>query len=532
MLERLHEKCISGGLLSRLAVSFLLGGLAALAMPPLYLLPLLFPSLIGLYWLVQSAQRPRTAFALGWVYGTGYFVTGLYWIGNAFMVNADKHALMAIPAVVGLSVFLALSIACVCWCQRIFFRRDRPGFGGVMAFAALWAFFEWVRLWAFTGFPWNLLGSAWTFSDAMVQSVAYIGTFGLSLLTVFVFCSPAVLGEARVSAAHWGRWRAPILFVGIVGLLWVGGAWRLSENQTAYEPGITLRLVQPNIPQAMKWKKDLKNGHVMRQLDMSLNGSSGLSGSSGQPPTHVIWAETAVPFVLAHDTSILGALARAAPEDGVLITGIVRSNLAQGNTEKPKFWNSLVAVNATADIVSHYDKVHLVPFGEYMPLEDILPFEKLTAGAGSFTQGVSRQLTEVPGLPPFSPLICYEVIFPGEVSADNGRPGWLLNLTNDAWYGISTGPYQHFEATRLRAVEEALPVVRVANTGISGVIDAYGRVVSSLPLDSAGVLDAALPSPGAVTPYARYGNSLPLMICVISFAAGILMIRRKLASSD
>lgn len=497
-------------------------------MPPIYAFPVLFPSLIGLYWLVQSSVRPRAAFGIGWTFGTGFFVVGLYWIGNAFMVNAARHALLAIPSVIGLAGFLGLFIACVCWCQRHLVRQASAGVGGVMVFAALWVFFEWLRSWVFTGFPWNLMGSMWAFSDTMIQSAAYIGTYGLSLITIFLFCLPAVLAEAPLHDRK-ARRRPLYLLVGVVAVMWAGGSVRLSESNTAFVPDVRLRLVQPNIPQALKWKKELKSRHVLRQLDMSVNGAAAQSEQPAPAPTHVIWAETAVPYVLSPDSTLLDALARAAPQDGALITGVVRSDISGDNFGKPSFWNSLLVLGAKGDVISTYDKVHLVPFGEYMPLQGILPFEKLTAGAGRFTAGEQRPLIDAPGLPPFSPLICYEIIFPGKVSASNGRPGWLLNLTNDAWYGISTGPYQHFVAARMRAVEEGLPVVRVANTGISGVIDAYGRVTAKLDLGAAGVLDSPLPSSGPITPYAKFKNILPLAGGIIFIVSGLMIIRRKSA---
>lgn len=528
-MRRLRNWCDARNRLTRLALGAILGGLAALSMPPVYALPLLLPTLVGLYWLVQLAHRPRAAFFVGWAFGFGYFLVGLYWIGNAFMVYAARHAWLAVPAVVGLAGALGLFVALVGWAHRRIIHDQSAGFGGVLVFAALWTLSEWLRSWALTGFPWNLLGSAWAFSDTMIQPAAYMGTYGLSLFTVFAFCYPAVMGEPK--AREGSMWWLPLVAgAGTLALLWTGGMARLFDAETAYVPDVRLRLVQPNISQARKWQNELRSGHVLQQLDMSLNGESGAGEPgaafpAGERPTHVIWAETAVPYVLSEKPELLGLLAQAAPVGGALITGSVRSETVTNSGGRPNFWNSLFVIDPGGEVISTYDKAHLVPFGEYVPLKDYLPFEKLTAGSGQFTPGETLISLAVPGLPPFSPLICYEVIFPGTVVPPDlpgaQRPAWLLNLTNDAWYGLSTGPYQHFVSARLRAVEEGLPVVRVANTGISGMIDGYGRVVHALPLGEAGVLDSRLPVGIPPPPYGAYGNPLPLLISVCFFALGM-----------
>lgn len=511
---------------SRLVLSAVFGGLAALSMPPVHAVPILFPAFVGLYWLVQSADRPRAAFFVGWAFGFGFFGGGLYWIGNAFMVYAARHAFLAVPAVAGLAALLGLFVATVCWAQRSVVRNRFAGTGGVLIFAALWAFSEWLRAWVFTGFPWNLMGSVWAFSDAMIQPAAFIGTYGLSLITVVVCCYPAVTAESEPTRNTGLHWRPLVVGIGVMAALWLGGTVRLSGAETGFVPDVRLRLVQPNIPQSQKWTPDLRSGHVLRQLDMSLNGDGGSQSPPTAEPTHVIWAETAVPYVLSQNPALINLLARAAPVDGSLITGSLRSGVVSSGAGSMSFRNSLFAIDAAGDVLSTYDKVHLVPFGEYIPFRDYLPIEKLTAGAGQFTPGTERQPMELPGLPPFSPLICYEVIFPGAVVPAGSRPSWLLNLTNDAWYGLSSGPYQHFVSARLRAVEEGLPVVRVANTGISGVVDGYGRTIQALPLGEAGVLDARLPTAVAPALYAVHQNLVPLSLSIVLFGLGLIVYGR------
>jgi apolipoprotein N-acyltransferase len=293
--------------------------------------------------------------------------------------------------------------------------------------------------------------------------------------------------------------------------VWSGGAMRLGaapaygpDDTVAMVPGVRLRIVQANIPQQKKWIAELRAGHLQRQIAMSRQPSP---NSSIRPPTHVIWPETAAPFFLANDDAARSVVASAAPPDGALITGAPRRSGEPGNL---RFWNAAHVITGDGRIVANYDKAHLVPFGEYVPLRGILPLDKLVPGQGDFSAGAGRQTLAVPGLPPVSPLICYEAIFPGAVARQDARPGWLLNLTNDAWFGTFAGPQQHFAIAATRAVEEGLPLVRAANTGISAVIDPYGRPVVMLGLGVEGVIDSGLPlALPTLTPYARWGNALP-----------------------
>ena len=289
------------------------------------------------------------------------------------------------------------------------------------------------------------------------------------------------------------------------------GAERLAGSTSASVEGVVLRLVQPNIPQTLKWDSSLAESHLLKQMRMSA------SGDSARRITHVIWPETAVPFALERSPGLAAALAPAVPRGGLLITGILR--VTQG-ADGPSWHNSMVALDGSGTVRASFDKFHLVPFGEYVPIRWIPGVSRIAPGETDFTPGPGPATVELPGLPPVSPLICYEVIFPGAVVEPGTRPAWLLNLTNDAWFGLSTGPHQHFASARLRAVEEGLPLVRVANSGISGVIDPYGRVLAKLDLGREGVLDAALPRALPPTPYARLGNAVAgiIMLLVLALA--------------
>ena len=521
-LERLKRDLVGLVGWRRWAAAFAFGALAALALPPTFLLPLLVPAFVGLMWLVEESPGAGRAFADGWWFGFGHSLAGLYWIFNAFLVDAPQYGWMAPIAVAGIAAGTALYPAAAAALSRLAFGYRDPGaHGRVLVLAALWTAAEWIRGWLLTGFSWNLIGSVWVISDAMIQLAAVTGVYGLGLVTVAAAAMPATLTGA---AAGGRRWLPAVAAATALVLVWAGGALRLASAGDQTVAGVRLRLVQPNIPQQLKWQRELRRSHVVNQLRMSTQPPAPNAGPAAAP-THVIWAETAVPFVLADSPSLIAALAGAAPPGGLIIVGAPRTTPA--GVEPQRVWNSLFALDSGGRITATYDKFHLVPFGEYVPFRGVLDIPKLTAGRQDFSPGPGLRTLALAGLPPVSPLICYEVIFPGRVADAANRPGWLLNLTNDAWFGRSSGPYQHFAAARLRAVEEGLPLVRVANTGISGVIDAHGRVRHALGLGRAGVIDSTLPAAIAATPYARYGDGITAIILFVALAAGFLVTPRR-----
>ncbi len=480
---------LTGWRRAALAVAF--GAGSALALPPVHAIPMLWVAFPGLVWLVDGARHDRGAFAAGWWFGFGHFSAGLYWISYALLVDPVRFGWMVPFAVFGLGGLFAVFPGLAAYGAR---RLASPGVARVLWLAAAWTFFEWVRSWLFTGFPWNLIGSVWLPVLPVVQFAAVAGTYGLGLLTVTAAAMPAVL--VRPSRAHRRAVAASLAALVAVGL-W--GAWRLPTGPMPTVPGVRLRLVQANIPQTLKWKPEMRLEHLRENLALSL--SPGFDRL-----TDVIWPETAAPSFLAQDPAARQALARAVPPGGLLIAGTARGT--DPGVQPFHIWNSLQALDGAGRIVATYDKAHLVPFGEYVPLRGILPLAKLTAGGTDFTAGKGPATVDLPGLPPVSPLICYEVIFPGAVVDARHRPDWMVNITNDGWFGLSAGPYQHFAAARLRAVEEGLPLVRAANTGISAVVDPYGRVVAELPLGRKGIVDSKLPQPILSTLYARLGNSI------------------------
>jgi apolipoprotein N-acyltransferase len=515
----------------RLALAFGVGLVSILAFPPFSAVPVLWIVFPVLLWLLDGCATKRGAAATGWAFGFGHFLTSFYWISNAFYVDADTFGAFAVPAVAALSAGFAVYIAVVCVLTHLFpppgkddlsYERLAAYVPRVLFFAAAWTVVEWVRGWLFTGFAWNPIATVWSeeFTPVglpMIQVTALIGTYGLTLFTVLAAAAVALLGTPFRPRETWIMATAPTVFLALVA---AGGAVRLSQAETTVVPGVKLRLVQANISQADRARAQLWPDHIRDYLHLSTDGRP-------DGVTAVIWGEAAVPPLSLLNVSdpFRKLLAPAAPRHGVLITGADRG--VRTDTGEEHIYNSMFAMTGGGDIVAAYDKTHLVPYGEYMPLRWLIPFDKLTQG-GDFSKGTGLVTLTVDGLPPFVPLICYEAIFSGAVTPWTGpRPRWLLNLTNDAWFGMSSGPYQHYAAARLRAVEEGLPLVRVANTGISAVIDGYGRTRAALDLEKRGVLDVDLPQPAAAfTPFGTLRNILPLLLATFA-GVGAFYYRRR-----
>jgi apolipoprotein N-acyltransferase len=505
----------------RYGLAFLLGLAAAAAMPPLDLAPLLAVAFPGLLWLDDGSATLGASFRLGWVFGFGFFLAGLYWIAAAMFVDIARFwwlvpfAAAGLPA--GFAVYAGLALLATAVAAR--WLRLPPA-ARVFAFAVAWSLAEWARGHLFTGLPWNLIGYAWSGGFpggiAVLQSVALVGIYGLSYVTVLAASLPALLGSPRpgpMSAAR--RW-APAIAAGLLVLIpAVGGAMRLGLAPTVLTD-TWLRLVQPSIPQSLKWDPAASRSNFQRLIELS-------AAPAPHPLAAILWPEAATPFLLARDAPARRAVAAVAPKGGYVITGAVRTNPPPAPVDQ--IWNSLEAIDDRGDIVARYDKAHLVPFGEYVPFRNLLPITKITPGTMDFSAGTGPQTITLSGLPPFAPLICYEAIFPGAIVDENRRPSWMLNVTNDAWYGRSSGPYQHFAIARTRAVEEGLPLVRVANNGISAVVGPAGRVVERTDLDAIGYVDAALPRAGAPTPFARAGNWMLLALLLFGAVPVALRIR-------
>ncbi len=503
-----------------------LGGLAATALPPWHVLPLLIPAFVGLVWLLDGARTTRTGLFIGWCFGAGHFLVGTHWIVEPLLIDPARHAWLIPFALFGLSAGLAIFTALI-GAAFVFLHRRAiiAGPGRIIALATLWTLFEWVRSWIFTGFPWNLLGYVWSPSPAMLQTASVAGVYGLSLVTVVAAAMPALLGEG---AGNRRTLRYALVIAATLLLpagLFAYGSARLAAAppaDTAIVPDVRLRIVQANIPQRLKWQADRRVANLQQHVAMSRQPAT-----AGAPPTHVIWPETAVPFFLGEDAAARQAAAQAVPAGGLLITGAPRSETASAGAGPRRFWNSVHAIDGSAAVEATYDKSHLVPFGEYIPARGILPIDKIVPGQGDFTPGSGRRSLRLTGLPPVSVLVCYEAIFPGAAVDRADRPAWILNLTNDAWFGKLAGPRQHLAISRMRAVEEGLPLIRAANTGISAVVDPYGRILARLAIGETGIIDADLPMAIEKPPlFARLGAGTLIWLLALSVVLTGLFYRR------
>ncbi|MFS8036287.1 apolipoprotein N-acyltransferase [Xanthobacter sp. AM11] len=493
------------------------GAFAGLAMPPLGLWPALavsFPILVLLIDGCRGPLRTRLAAAAGagWWFGFGYFLATLWWIGAAFLVEADVFgwllpvAVLIMPA--GLALFTALGAALA----RLLWSR---GAARLFAFAFAFTLCEWLRGHVLTGFPWNTFGYAFSEQILLMQGAAVVGVYGLTFLALLLLSTPVLLlapgrmGPAAVLAAA---------LVLAASALW--GHLRLAATPIKTRPGVALRVMQPNLAQDKKFaygrRRDILDGYLALSARPSAIYPRGLADVSV-----LVWPESAFPFIYEREPWAAEAIAAALPANVTLVTGAVRYDSPPKGQVSP-FFNSVRVIDANGQVLQNTDKVHLVPFGEYLPFQatlEALGLEQLTRVRGGFSSGAVLTPLRIPGLPPAAPLVCYEIIFPGKVIPDGPRPAFLLNLTNDAWFGTTPGPYQHFAQARIRAVEEGLPLVRAANSGISAIIDPLGRIVAYSPLGEESLVDGPLPLSLETVPIAgRYAGFILTALLVLALA--------------
>ncbi|HEY1631139.1 MAG TPA: apolipoprotein N-acyltransferase [Rhizomicrobium sp.] len=496
----------------RALFAFAAGLLSVLAFAPFGLFVFLLLGFASLVLLIDGAQGHRhpirsAAFA-SWMFGFGLFAGGLYWIAYAFLVDAAEHA-WQIPFAVGiLAAGMALYGAGAAAASAALWR---PGASRILLLAAFYAIGEWLRGHLLTGFPWNLPAYAWGASLSVMQSNALFGAYGMTLLTVLLGASLACLADRS--------WRFPAAMATLFVVLWIGGDIRLALSTDTFVPNVRLRVVQPDIPQDEKFPLQYRDRNWRSLMQMSVGGNA-------PAPTLVIWPESAPPFLLDGQPAALDDISLMTTRGSTLITGAVR---VEPGEDRARFFNSLY-VFASGQRVATFDKFHLVPFGEYLPLESffrVLGIDKLVDSPGNFTAGPGPRTLDIPGAPPASPLICYEVLFPGAVVSGARRPGWIVNVTDDSWFGppSSTGPRQHFLSARVRAIEEGLPIIRSANTGISAIIDGNGRVLGSLAPGEKGVIDGYLPQELHPTLYARLGDIVFVLMLLGCFAIAFAFCR-------
>ncbi len=491
-MERLAGRILLLGGWRRAGLAIVAGAIGALAMPPFGVFAAMAVSFTLLVWLLDGITGDptsngtlnlRAAFFTGWLFGFGYFVAGLWWLGNALLVDASGFA-WAIPlAVLGLPALLAIFYGLAAVLARLVWS---DGMGRIAALAFGFGLAEWLRGTIATGFPWNAIGYAAMPVPLMMQSSYVLGLFGVTALSVFVFASPALLGTRRGAVP--GILLAVILSAAHVGY----GAWRLNlaPSDTSEQRQISVRLVQPAIDQAQKMENSDRIGIFEKHLALT----SAPPAAGHKRPDVIVWPETSVPFILTENPDALVRIGDALQDGQVLITGAVRAE-ERGAGLPPRYYNSIYMIDDKGQILGASDKVHLTPFGEYVPFEDVLRrfgIEELISLPGGFSPAASRSPLTLPSGISFYPLICYEAIFPGEVPPDLAGANAILNITNDAWFGATPGPYQHFLQSRLRAVERGVPLLRDANNGISAVIDPLGQVVDGLALNVTGAVDTTL----------------------------------------
>jgi apolipoprotein N-acyltransferase len=483
----------------RWLVAWIAGAIGALAMPPFGFLPALAVSLAPAVWLLDgsagdawrvSRQSLISAAVAGWWWGFGYFVAGLWWLGAAFLVEADQFAwampfgVLGLPALLAFFPALGFALARALWIRGAL-RILALGFGLTVS--------EWLRGHVFTGFPWNTLGMALGQQLWLMQAASVVGVYGLTVVAVLAGAAPATLATGKTAAARWIPSGVALLALAVLAVF---GAARVPSAPVASVEGVRLRLMQPNLPQDAKFNPQNRDAIMRRYLAVSDRDNGDRKGVADA--THVIWPESAFPFLLHRTPSALAQIAGLLPSGVTLVTGAARMEDPLPGETVGRFFNAIQVVSDNGSILGSYDKVHLVPFGEYVPdfLDAIIRavgLRQFVHIPGGFEPGDHRTQLSIPGLPPVAATICYEAIFSGDVLPDGPRPKVLLNVTNDAWFGRTPGPYQHFAQARLRAVEEGLPLVRAANNGISAVVDPYGRVLGALPLGADGVLDSELP---------------------------------------
>lgn len=493
----------------------LAGFLTVGALPPWHVWPLLFIAFPWLLLQINRAVSKRRAFACGYWFGFGFFAAGLSWVGNALLIDAAVFGWLYPLVLLAAGGFFGLFTAVPALLAYLF----RGLYARWLALAGFWVLSEWLRSFILTGFPWNLLGSVLAFDITLLQAAALIGTYGLSGLVLLAASAPAL-------CLHYRNRTALIIslsiIIGISLLLWGFGSWRLKQYPER-AGNLKIRIVQPAIPQQMKWQPDTLEDNFADYI--SLSRSPGFEDID-----FVIWGETASPFPLDLDREHLLQAAAAVPPQGFLITGLVRYGFdPDEGYYRPR--NSLLVIGRNGEIAAAYDKSHLVPFGEYIPLRRFLPqwIRPITGAIANFMPGQGPQALQAGNYPSFGGLICYEIIFPGQVAARNPRPEWLVNLTNDGWYGDSAGPYQHLVTTQLRAVEEGLTIVRAANTGISAVISPVGKIIAELGLNRRGFIDANLPQTLTIsTAYGKNCNIIPLILTFLNIMLAFYISSRTL----
>ena len=503
----------------RAALAALAGAIATLGLAPYHIVPaafIAFPMLVlAIDGLARRGEGLAAAFRLGWWFGFGYFIGGLWWLGAAMLVDAAAFwwalplAVLGLPAVLAVYFGLAVATARRFWSS---------GAERILVLALAFTLAEFLRARLLTGFPWNEIGMMAAPWPLFMQSAAIWGTHGLTLVGVVVLSLP-VLALRRQA----GRPTVAAIGLSLLAFHSVYGACRLAAELPAPEPEPAhVRIVQPAIDQSRKWDPAEANAILRLLMDMT-------APRADSPPDEiVVWPESSFPYLISDRSPVVDAVAQSLGPGARLLAGAARMEERAG--AEPRYYNSILAIRPDGTVDGRFDKLHLVPFGEYLPFQSLLEqlgIMQLTQLPGGFSAAQERRSGKVDGVPPFLPLICYEVIFPGEIRRQPGD-AFVLNVTNDAWYGDTPGPYQHLAHARLTALALALPLVRAANSGISVVTDSVGRDVARMDLGERGTIAAPLPAPGPETMVSKHGN---LVVWLLSAAALLTVVALRRSHS-
>ena len=484
--------------------AFLAGAFLNLAFAPFNFFIAVFVSLSAFFLLLEKETHKKQIFWLGFAFGFGHFLCGVYWIAISLLVDAVSFAWLIPFAITLIPAALATYIGLLSLLYKFLLRRFslKLLWHKITVFALCWLFFEILRSVLFSGFPWNLLGYVWLFNVNFAQLAAVFGVYGLSLMAVMIGLLPLFFIERKKIILSDKIFAAFLVMLFVANFAY--GMVRISQNPNQ-ESDVKLRLVQGNIKQEMKWDPQQKYLNLLKHIELT-------NQESLAEVDAVLWSETSVPYPIGDSVELMNELQKAVPTQGVLITGGLRLGYTDSSkTEVNQIWNSIFAVSKTN--LQFYDKSHLVPFGEYVPLEKYLPFvSKITDGAMGFSEGEGNKTLQTEQFS-FSPLVCYEIIFSGKIIDRNNRPQLLVNLTNDAWFGNSTGPYQHLNMAKMRAIEYGIPLARVANSGITAFVDPIGRVIKQINLNQEGIFDINLIKNLAPTYYGQYCY-LPLALFI------------------
>ncbi len=488
--------------------AFIFGGLSVLAFAPRFWVWFAFIGFSLLMYLSVNTSSKKDLFKIGYAFGFAHFAFGFSWVGNALLIDAAKFGWLYPITFLASGAFFGLFFAVPVMLSGL----GKTNVQKWLMFCSSFVLLEWVRSFIFTGFPWNLVGYTLAFSDELIQTASVGGTYLLSLIGIMAYSIFGIVNKKNVVTVI-------VAVMAIFAIMWGGGCWRI-KGYDIEESDVVVRLVQPSIPQTMKWSREVREQNFVEHISLSGKGN-------GKIPDLIVWGETASPFILDRDEFHRNMLKPLLAKGSYLVTGMITYE-----QKEDRFipYNSMVVFNNNADPVGYYHKSHLVPFGEYIPFREYLPdFIKPVANAiGEFGQGKGPSVMRFDGLPSLGGIVCYEAIFPNEVIDKDNKPDVLINVTNDGWYGNSAGPYQHWVATKLRTVESGIEIVRVANNGISGVINFLGQEKNSLALNEKNFLDVNLDkNPEIKTIYTQVGNLLIVSFCLILLFFGFINMKYK-----